>query len=195
MLHYCLSNAPSFLFVLCSSFTQAPFPDVNGTPITSLENTSSTHSFCRKIWTEETTWETYAYWETNIKMHLEWTGYQGINCIHLTQNRYKQRTLVAMVTNTRVPQKRVLSSPAKWLSASPEGLRSITFNKNNNNKDDDDKNINKIRQLFASNPYFTGVSASCTHKQIKVSKRSYIQTFSTKVMTAGWQIHLPTEIV
>jgi hypothetical protein len=42
-------------------------------------------------------------WEDNIKIHLEEIGYDGVDWIHLVEDRYQWRTLVYMVMNLPVP--------------------------------------------------------------------------------------------
>jgi len=42
-------------------------------------------------------------WEENIKTDLEETGWEGVNCIHLTQDKDMWRALVKTIMKIRVP--------------------------------------------------------------------------------------------
>jgi hypothetical protein len=42
-------------------------------------------------------------WADNIKMNLKETGWGGMDCIHLAENRDQWRALVNTVMNLRVP--------------------------------------------------------------------------------------------
>jgi len=42
-------------------------------------------------------------WEDNIRLDLRETGWEGMDWIHLAQNRNQQQTLMNMVMNLQVP--------------------------------------------------------------------------------------------
>jgi hypothetical protein len=44
-------------------------------------------------------------WEDNIKMDLRETGWEGVNCMRMDQDRYQCLALLNTVMNIRVPQK------------------------------------------------------------------------------------------
>jgi hypothetical protein len=44
-------------------------------------------------------------WEDNIKMDLRKKGWEGVDWMHLAQDRDQWRVLLNMVMNLRVPQK------------------------------------------------------------------------------------------
>jgi hypothetical protein len=44
-------------------------------------------------------------WEDNIRMYLRETGWEGMDWIHLAQNRGQWQALVNMVMNLQVPSK------------------------------------------------------------------------------------------
>jgi hypothetical protein len=46
-------------------------------------------------------------WERNIKMDLREIGINGVNWIHLAQDRVQWRACVNTVMNLRVPQERI----------------------------------------------------------------------------------------
>jgi hypothetical protein len=41
--------------------------------------------------------------EDNIRMGLREVGWEGVDCVHLSQDRYQSRALVNAVMNLRVP--------------------------------------------------------------------------------------------
>ena len=43
-------------------------------------------------------------WEDNIKTEIQEVGYEGMDCINVTQNRDRWRALVNVVMNLRVPK-------------------------------------------------------------------------------------------
>jgi hypothetical protein len=52
---------------------------------------------------EDTTWKPRRRWEDNIRMDLRETVWEGVDWMHLVQNRDQWRTLVITVMNLRVP--------------------------------------------------------------------------------------------
>jgi len=64
-------------------------------------------------------------WVDNIRLDLREIGWEGVDWMHLTQDRGQWRASVNTLMNLRVPQKRGNSWLVVWLVASQEGLFSM----------------------------------------------------------------------
>jgi hypothetical protein len=64
-------------------------------------------------------------WENNIKIDHRELGWEGVDLIHLAQDRYQWRTLVNTIMKHRYHNRRRISWLAEWILVSQEGLSSM----------------------------------------------------------------------
>ena len=62
-----------------------------------------TQGFCGETRGKETAWKTQAWMRDNIKIYLRKVGWEGMDWVELTEDRYRWRAVVNAVMNLWVP--------------------------------------------------------------------------------------------